>query len=211
MKKSQLLRYLAAASDRLLRNACLKAAIRLSRFLKFLGAKRAAAGLLEDASRRFPAGARGDYGEKDLHLFGPRPDELIAEYANYLKSEGRDHGRAPAHLPRRDTLKAQELMYARRIHDPLSRLVLASPLWGGFLLIAACGQAAFFAATGKEEAARITGLIFFSGCIAAALLWRLREKFLAWMAMCLFYAASRRIERESHPQHHAHRKPHQDV
>lgn len=206
MKKSQFLRYIAAAFDRLLRNTLMKAAIKLSRFLKFLGAKKTAAGLLENAAIRFPVGARGDYGEKDLHLFGPRPDELIAGYANYLKSEGRDHGRAPAHLPRRDTLKAHGLMYSHEIFDPLSRLVLSSPRWGGFLLMAVCGQAVFFAAAGKAEAARVTSIIFLSGCIALALCWRLREKFLAWMAMCLFYAASRRLEREDSP-HSPHRKP----
>ncbi|MBI4801482.1 MAG: hypothetical protein HY796_03060 [Elusimicrobia bacterium] len=197
MKTSQFTFYLAAAADRLIRNACMKAAIRLSRLLKFLGAKKAAAGLLQDATLRFPVGARGDFGEKDLRIFGTRPDELIAEYAHYLKREGRDHGRAPTHLPRRDILKAHGLMYSHKIFDPLSKLALTSPFWSGFLLLAVCGQAIFFAAAGKEEAARVTGIIFFLGCIAVAILWRLREKFLAWMTMSLFYAASRKLEHEA--------------
>jgi len=197
VKTSQLLYYLASASDRLFRNACMKTAIKLSRLLKHLGRPRAAARLLNEAALRFPVGAHGDYGEKDLRIFGPRPDELIAGYADYLKREGRDHGRAPTHLPRRDTLKAHDLMYSHEIFDPLSKLSLASPLWSGFLLIAPAGQAVFFAVSGDGEAARVTLIIFFCCCIATALLRRLREKFLAWMTMSLFYAASRKLERDA--------------
>ena len=101
MKKSQFLRYIAAASDRTLRHACMKAAIKLSRFLKFLGARRTAAGLLEDAYKRFPVGARGDYGEKDLRIFGPESDKLIADFAGYQgAAAGTTAGRRPA-SPRR--------------------------------------------------------------------------------------------------------------
>ena len=195
MKTSQFTFYIVAATDRMIRNASMKVALRLARVLKSLGAPHAAAGLLNDATRRFPVGARGDFGEKDRRIFGPHPEKLIADYAAYLKLQGRNTGRAPTHQPPQDVLMARELMNSRRIFDPLSNLVLTLPLWGGALLFALLGLACFFAVAGNGKAAGVAGIVFFLACIAAALCLRLREKFLAWMTMCLFYAASRELER----------------
>ncbi|OGS68969.1 MAG: hypothetical protein A3J79_02525 [Elusimicrobia bacterium RIFOXYB2_FULL_62_6] len=196
MKRSQFLIYIASASDRTARDACMKTAIRLSRLLKRLGAKRSAAGLLEDAYIRFPVGARGDYGQKDLRIFGPDPEKLIADFAGYLRRRGRDHGRTPAGQPPQDALMALKLMRARRIFDPLSRTVLAVRVWTPSALLVLCAQAVYFAAAGNADAARFTGAAFLAGCAAAALLWSLRRRFLAWMSQALFYAASRRLEHE---------------
>ncbi len=196
MRKSQITCYIVATSDRITRNGCMKAAIRLSRFLRFLGAPRAAAGLLENAYRRFPVGARGDFGEKDLRIFGPHPDKVIADYAAYLKRQGRDHGRAPTNQPPQDSLMARELMSSRRIFDALSDFALMPPRLEGVLLFVLSGLAVYFAAKGNWEAARVTGIMAVSVCIAAALRWRLRKKFLDWMTMRLFYAASRKLERD---------------
>ena len=195
MKTSQLTVYIVATADRMIRNACMKGAIKLARFLKSLGAPHAAAGLLNDATRRFPVGARGDFGEKDLRIFGPHPGKLIADYAAYLKLQGRNPGRAPTHQPPQDARMARELMNSRRIFDPVSNLALTLPQWGGALLFALLGLACFFAIAGNGRAAGITGIIFFATCIAAPLCLRLREKFLTWMTMRLFYAASRELER----------------
>ncbi|MCX5784401.1 MAG: hypothetical protein NTX59_01800 [Elusimicrobia bacterium] len=198
MRTSQLTFYIVATTDRLIRNACMKGALRLARLLKSLGAPHAAAGLLNDATRRFPVGARGDFGEKDRRIFGPHPEKLIADYAAYLKRQGRNPGHAPTHQPPQDALMARELMNARRIFDPLSKLALTSPLWGGALLFALLGLAGFFMVAGNGKAAGITGIVFFAACIAAPLCLRLRKKFLVWMTMRLFYAASRELERVTH-------------
>lgn len=202
--------YIVSAADRLARDACMNTAIKLSRGLKLLGAKKTAAGLLADAYRRFPVGAHSDYGEKDQRLFGPKSEELISEFAAYLEERGRDYGLAPWHQPKEDALKALELMHERRIFDRFSLFVVTSPAWGSLLTLLIIWQALFFLLGGKEEAARVTTIVFFCGCIAAALFWRLREKFLAWMTICLFYAASRRLERESHPQRAAPEKTQPD-
>ena len=85
-------------------------------------------------------------------------------------------------------------MRSRRIFDPLSRMILAARVWTPSALLVLCGQAAYFAAAGNAEAARFTAATFFAGCAAAALCWRLRGKFLSWMTMSLFYAASRKLE-----------------
>ena len=196
MRKSQLRVYIFASGDRIVRNACMKGAIKISRFLKNRGALRASSRLLTEATRLFPMGARGDFGEKDLRLFGPHPAQLIAEYASYLKLQGRDHGRAPTHLPQHDVLKAHDLMLSNRIFDPFSRLALTSPAWGGVLLSALLILTVMLAAAGKGSAAGITGLTFLSVFIAAVLCRQLNGKFMAWMTMRLFYAASRKLERD---------------
>lgn len=196
MKTSQLTFYLAAAADRAVRDACLKAAMRSSRLLRSAGALRASELLLNGAARLFPVGARGDFGYKDLRIFGARPEELIAEFAAYLERQGRNPGRAPMNQPPEDYLAAQKLMCSRGIYDLLSKLALASPLWcaalSGVLLALAC----FFAAVKNAEAAGLASLAFLLAVAAAALGRRLKENFLFWMTMRLFYAASRKIERD---------------
>lgn len=209
--RSQAVYFLTAASDRLFRNACMKGAIKLSRLLKHLGAKNAAAGLLEDAYRRFPVGARGDFGEKDLRIFGPEPEKLISDFAGYLRRRGRNPGKTPAAQPPQDSVIALKLMHSRRIFDPLSRIVLAARVWTPSALLVLGAQAVYFAAAGNAEAARFTSLTFFAGCAGTALLWRLRKEFLAWMTMSLFYAASRRLENEHRAQQSNHHNGHQEI
>lgn len=199
MKRSQLLTYIASASDRTARDACMKGAIKLSRLLKRLGAKNSAAGLLEDAYKRFPVGARGDYGEKDLRIFGPEPEKLIGDFAGYLRRHGRNPGKTPASQPPQDSAIALKLMYSRRIFDPVSRFILASPAWAPSALVVLCVQAVYFSASGDTDAARFTGAAFFAGCAAAALIWQLRRNFIPWMTMNLFYAASRKLEKTARP------------
>ena len=87
MRKSQLRVYIVASGDRIVRNACMKGAIKISRSLKARGSLRASTWLLTEATRLFPMGARGDFGQKDLSIFGPHPEKLIAEYAAYLKQK----------------------------------------------------------------------------------------------------------------------------
>ena len=198
MRKSQLKVYIAASGDRIVRNASMKGAIKISRFLKARGALRASTWLLTEATRLFPMGARGDFGQKDLRLFGPSPEKLIADYAAYLKHQGRDHGRAPTNQPPQDVLMAHDLMRSNRIFDPFSRLALTSPAWSGVLLSALLILTVMFAAAGKGAAAELTGLIFLFTFVAAVFGRRLNAKFMAWMTMRLFYPASRKLERDEH-------------
>jgi hypothetical protein len=187
---------MVAASDRIIRDACMKGAIRLSRSLKSRGYTRAASRLMNGATRWFPVGARGDFGQKDRPLFGRQPEKLIAEYAAYLRTKGRNTGMAPTNQPPEDSLKARELMNSHRIFDPLSKLTFAVPDWGGVMLVSLLGLACFFAAAGNGKAAGIMGVVFFSVCLAWILCRRLGENFMVWMTVRLFYAASRKLERD---------------